>query len=349
MIAALDFGSSEFRSLRREDHRLIARRLPAAYTVVEDLPANRKVLEQSHIPYSATGGSLIVIGDAAVEVSALLTCPLVPLLRGGRLADQDPIGRQVCAWLIDLLLPPASGENDYCLMTLPRGEGESQNADSWTSQFLEHIVQLQGYSTQTLSPSQALALAELESTEFSGLCLTVGAEAVHFGVIRQSQLLVGARFLSGSRDLIERFAYARKKFLWDHEGNSYLNLRQVDHWLRLGEFSLTEPQTADEEWLGDAYAELLLSAMISMKRKLATCRDPMLSAPVPLILSGGPVQLPGFTQLVAEAIQLSSLPFQVETIRAASFDPFSIARGLLIQATLDCGEGVDEMLALEAA
>jgi len=349
MIAALDLGCSEFRSLRREDQRLIARRMPAVYTVVEDLPAHRKALEQSHVPYSTASGSLIIIGDAAVEVSALLSRPLVPLLIGGRLADQDPIGRQVCAWLIELLLPAVPGENNQCLLTLPRGEIDAQGADGWTAEFLQHVVQLQGYQTQVISPTSALALAELEECEFSGICMTVGAESVHFTVLHQSQPLVTARLLKGSREIIDDFAHARRKYLWDHEGNSFINLPGIHHWLMQGELSLSAPQNADEEWLAEAYAELLLSSAFSVKRKLLNCADPLLKQPLPLVLSGGPVRLPGFAQLVEEAFKLTNLPLQVSGIRAASFEPYSIARGLLIQATLNVGEELHGILSLEAA
>lgn len=349
MIAALDLGCSEFRSLRRDDQRLIARRMPAVYTVVEDLPAHRRALEQSHVPYSTASGSLVIIGDAAIEVSLLFSRPLVPLLTGGRLADQDPIGRQVCAWLIELLLPSVHGDNNHCLLTLPRGEIDAQGADGWTAEFLQHIVQLQGYQSVVIAPTAALALAELEDREFSGICMTVGAESVHFSVLHQSQPLVSSRLLKGSRQIIEDFAHARKKYLWDHEGHSFINVSKIHQWLMQGDLSLSAPQSADEEWLAKAYAELLLSAMFSVKRKLMNCTDPLLKEPLPLVISGGPVRLPGFSQLVEEAIRFSNLPLQVSGIRAASFEPYSIARGLLIQATLNAGEELQGILALEAA
>jgi len=349
MIAALDLGCSEFRSLRREDQRLVARRIPAVYTVVDDLPTNRKALEQSHIPYSTASDALIVIGEAAIEVSTLLSRPLVPLLLEGRLADQDPIGRQVCAWLIELLLPAMPGENNQCLMTLPRGEISAQGANGWTAEFLQHVVQLQGYQTITVSPTEALALAELGENEFSGICMCIGAESVHFAVMHQSHPLVESRLLKGSREIVDDFAHARRKYLWDHEGNSFINLPAIHQWLAQGDLCLVAHQSADDEWLGEAYAELLLSSMFSVKRKLQSCPDPLLKQPLPLVLSGGPVRLPGFTQLVEEALKMSGLPVQIDGIRVASFDPYSIARGLLIQATLNAGEGVEGMLVLEAA
>ena len=121
MTAALDLGSSEFRSLRRDEHRLIAQRIPAVYTVVPDHSANRKVLDQSNVPYSTAVDALVVIGEEAIEVSTLLSRPLIPILPQGQLAENDPIARQVSAWLIEMLLPPASSNSASCAISLPRG------------------------------------------------------------------------------------------------------------------------------------------------------------------------------------------------------------------------------------
>lgn len=349
MSAALDLGSSEFRSLRRVDDRLIARRLPAVYTMVDDTPANRRVLEQSRHTYSATEGTLVVIGDAALDVSSLLSRPLIPLLPGGQLEDQDPIGRQVCVWLIELLLPQATHPNQQCLISLPRGEVESEGATGWTSKFLEHVVQLQGYQTEIISPVTALALGELEESEFTGICLDIGAEAITLGVMRQSQPVFTARFLKGSREVIERFGHVRKKYVWDHSGNAYIDLPSIQNWLTHGDISLVSPSSPDEEWLAEAYSELLLSALFSMKRKLRTALDSEFERPLPMVLSGGPVRLTGFSQLVQEAIDLSHLPVPISGIRTATFEPYSIARGLLIQATLNAGEEVQPGLSVEAA
>ena len=45
MSVALDFGSSEFRTLRRQDNRLIARRIPAVYTALENWGTVFPILE----------------------------------------------------------------------------------------------------------------------------------------------------------------------------------------------------------------------------------------------------------------------------------------------------------------
>ncbi|WP_437193003.1 hypothetical protein [Planctomicrobium sp. SH527] len=349
MIAALDLGTSEFRSLRRDGARLVARRLPAVYTVLDDSEPNRRLLEQSQISYSLTADSLVIVGEAAGEMATLLSKPLVPLLQEGSLGDRDPIGRQVVAWLIDLLLPQAQSAEDICMMTLPRGETSVQGADNWTCQFLEHIVQLRGYKTTVMNPATALGLAELDSDEFTGVSMTFGAESTTFSLTHHSQPLVEARFRRGLDGIIELFAREHKKLIWDGAGNSYLDIQGVHRWLKSGRVSLSSPRSEQEVWLRDALQEMLLSTWFGLKRKLLHCHETITRQPMPIVISGAPTQLPGFSALVLESLRLSGTAIHPSEIRVASFEPYSVVRGLLIQATLTSGMAVSEMEKAEAA
>lgn len=349
MIAALDLGTSEFRSLWRDGARLIARRLPAVYTVLEDSEPNRRLLDQSQISYSTTADSLVIVGEAAGDVATLLSKPLVPLLQEGSLGERDPIGRQVAAWLIDLLLPPAQTAEDICMMTLPHGENSIKGTDNWTCQFLEHIVQLRGYNTTVMNPATALALAELDSDEFTGVSMTFGAESTTFSLTHHSQPLVEARFRKGLDGIIERFAREHKKMIWDGAGNSYLDIQGVHRWLNSGRISLSSPRSEQEVWLKDALQEMLLSTWFGLKRKLSNCHESIMLQPMPIVISGAPTQLPGFSDLVLESLRLSGTPIRSSEIRVASFEPYSVVRGLLIQATLTSGIAAAEIGKAEAA
>ncbi len=349
MTAALDLGCSEFRSLRRENQRLIARRLAAVYTQLDDQEDVRRVLEQSFIPYSAVSGSLIVVGDAAKGVSKLFSRPLVSLLDSGEIDETDLISRQVCAWMIDLLLPFSQQANELCMLTLPRGINADQSGESWTAQFLEHVIQLQGYETEVMHPATATCLAELEDVGFTGIGLTIGAEAITFSMTLHSRPILELRSSKGSTDVIERFAHAHKKYVWDASGNSYLDLPSVYQWMAERDVSLLSPETAEEKWLRDAYEELLLSAWFSFKRKIVHCHESILNQTFPIVLSGAASQLQGFPDLVLESLRLSGIPITPSEIRVATFEPYSVARGLLIQAELTAGKTAGAFFESDAA
>jgi|GEM_PF-2876420 len=349
MTAALDLASGEFRSLRREGQRLIARRLTAAYTILEDTVSTRRLLDNGKFPYSQVSDSLIVVGNAAEEVSRLLSKPLIPLLNHGEIDEQDPVSRQVCAWMIDLLLPLTNQPNALCLMTCPRGDSQEQASDNWTAQFLEHIVQLQGYDTMIMPPATPLALSELEETGFTGVGLVFGAEMISFSLLHHSRPIVEVRFKKGYSELLERYCQTHQKLRWDSAGNSYLDLEGIESWMASGEMSFSSPSSAGESWLRDACTELLLSAWFSFKRKILNCHESYLNAALPIAISGMPAMIPGFQEVVRESLLLSGVPIRPSVIRSAAFEPFSVARGLYLQGELQAGSPFPARFEVDAA
>lgn len=327
MTAAIDFGSSEFRSLRYQGNHLVARRIPAAYCVLEETPTHRRLLERIGAPHSACQGSLIVVGDAARQVAEALRQPEVPLFPKGELPSDDPVGRQVCASLIDSLIPDGHQGNPLCTLTAPRQPAA----------FLAHLLHLRGYRTQVLHPATAVVLAELESAEFTGLAMTFGAETSTFSLCHLGQPLLELAAAHGSRSVEEGFARRRHRYLWDAQGNKYLDLPAMRRWLQGGTISLHESRDGDEQWLADAYWSQLSEFCPLIKRELAQHVRQLPRTPFPLVVSGGPVHLDGFPELLREAIQLSKWPLKISDIRVATFDPYSVARGSLVHSLLEDG------------
>lgn len=332
MIAALDLGCTEFRSLRREQGRLVARRLPAVYTVLADTPAQRRALEQARVAWSLTEGSLVVIGDHALDVAELFARPLIPLFAQGQLPEQDPIARQVCAWMIDVLLPVAQG--GLCCIANPSGTADEADRADRTSRFIAQLIGLRGYDIAFRHPATALALAELEETEYTGASLTLGAESVGFSLIHHSRTLVEAGFQRGVREVLDAFAHEHRSYLWDRAGNTYVDLPAIHRWLAQGELNLHSGGTDQQGWLARQMSEFLLTAWGGLQRHVSRCRHAVLNRPLPLVISGELTQIAGFTELVAESLRISRMPLIVSEVRTARFDPFAIARGLLIQGAL---------------
>lgn len=343
MTVALDLGCSEFRALRREASRLVAKRIPAMYTMLADTPQHRRALAQAGVASAEARGSLVVIGEHALDVATLLSRPLIPLFAAGQLPAEDPVGRQVCAWLIDLLIPRGSGQP--CLLALPSGTaGVGEPADR-TSRFITQLVRLRGYAPIAQHHATALALAELEDREFTGACLCVGAESLSLAITHLGTPVLEARFAKGTREVLEAYAQANQKFLWDSGGNRYLDLPGIQAWLEQGDISLQSRSSGERGWLANALEELLLSAWFNWKRKLERCRHPLLDQPLRLVISGGVTRIPGFVELAADALTLSQVRLKIDEVRAAQFDPYAVARGLLIQAEL----GAEQLRPVAAA
>ncbi|MCA8999719.1 MAG: hypothetical protein KDA80_22170 [Planctomycetaceae bacterium] len=348
MSVALDFGSSEFRTLRRQDNRLIARRIPAVYTAVENSVAHRRLLDQLHVPYSESGGSFIVIGEPAWEVAGLLSRPLIPVLHEGKIPSDDHPTRQICAWMVDSLLPPTSGEQSRCIASTACLTGQDL-ASIETVSFLMHLVQLRGYEFETLAQTDALALAELEDEGFTGATLSIGAEFTEFAICNLGQPVFRGSTSHGMRKIVQKLAQRKQQLVWDQQGNAYADTHRVEHWLNQGEVQVDPHRDDDENWLAQAIEEMLLASLIPVQRKLQNRHRLELRDQLPLVISGGACRLTGFEGILRESLRLAELPLVFSSIRRAAFDPYSVARGLLIHDAVEHGNPISVLQPREAA
>jgi len=325
MIVALDLGCSEFRSLRMQRNRLVARRMPAVYCVLENQPQNRRFLESSRIDYSSTAGELLVLGHDAVSCAQTLKQPLVPVLPDGHMPYEDSVGRQICALMLNALLPTVSRhEKGLCVASIP---GNREDA-----LFFNQIIQLHRFAPTTVPSSQAITLAELEGSQYCGLGISIGAQELSISLNMFGKPIYSATYHRGANHVAMEFAKKRHKYLWDFQGNRTYDLAAVDQWQRQGRFSLMAPQNGDEELLATLYWRLLVDAWTALFPDLLRVADlPHAQRNFDVVISGGPTALSGFSELLTESLRHVHCPLHLGDMHVAS-DSFSVSRGLLVHA-----------------
>ena len=330
MSVALDLGTSCFRSLRPAGGRLLARRFPAVYVAVDDLPAQRRLLESSAIPYVTSDGGLVVMGDPALEIARMLKRPCVPLLPQGQIPEHDPLGRQVIAAALESLLPQGNG--DECAMILPIATQRSPEQQM----FFERLLRLRGYRPTTVTSGEATILATLGDQAFTGIGFSLGASGARVTIGHRGRILAEATSPRGGDWLDEQFAFQTERFLWDADGNQYLDLNAIAQWKNQTALSVLNPQTREEGLITDLYRELLRP--ILAEGATLCQKTPWLATyptPLQLVCTGGPTKIQGFSILMRHLLQALRWPVEIGEIRCPAGDEFLNARGALIRATLD--------------
>lgn len=337
---SLDLGSSEFRSMRLDAGRLVARCTPAVYCVVADNLTNRRLLEQARIPYCQSRGTLLVLGESAHELAGLIRCPVIPVILEGHLPWNDPVGRQVCVAMVESLIPQTSDRQQTCSLTLPANAGKQSEK---TAGFLEQLLALRGYQTFTVNPATAVCLAEMEDREFTGLSVAIGAESIAMSLTQFGTPVFAGTFARGFRSIEQNFAQSRHRYLWDQNGNRFLDMNGVRQWIRESQLSLTSPSSGDELWLTQQFSNLLCEGVSSMLPDLMRASgNPVTKNRLPVVVSGGPTAIHGFQKLMMHVFQKSCLPFRIEEAKVVS-NPLSVTRGLLVHATLHSSTACDNL------
>lgn len=328
----LDLGSTEFRSLRFDGERLVGRRVPAYYCVLDNQSTNRKLLDQAGITFATSHQSIVVLGQSAIDVSQLIRCPLIPVFPAGQLPAKDPVGRQVCLQLIEALLPPVETDGNLCCLTVPH---HVQTKGDRSESLVKNILELRGFKTEIHSAANALILSELESTNFTGLAISLGGENISFCLAHQGTTIAKGSYSSGLRSIEEKYSRNRHRYLWDSKGNQYLDLQSVQTMMIDETFDLTTPKTGDEAWLVEHMQHVLHKAFVPMQKQFQLIGDQtLLHQRIPVIVGGRPTLIAGCTELVAQALRDNVPILRFDHLKPALQGNYSVARGLLVQATL---------------
>ncbi len=334
MSFGLDIGSTGIRCLYRAGKSLRGRRAPTSYITLPGGTDQKLLLQRALIPFSACDGSYVVFGNNAVELSRALKLPLIPIFPEGRLATDDPVGRQVAAAVIESVLPVASRPAAPAAMVIP---GTSTLAGrQQLLHFAERVIALRGQAVAPLHAGTAAVLADLSDREFTGVGLDVGSSAVSLSVCVHGQPLAELTSDRGCAGVDEVFARSRGRYFFDHEGNRYLDTAAIARWRESTRIDLSSPTGDDQELLRSLVREWLMAVLSDFAQQLEKAATTRVARNVSVMtVTGGPARMPGFDLLVADAFRRAQIPVAITEIRTTAESDYTLARGGLIAAELE--------------
>jgi hypothetical protein len=331
-MVCLDFGTSEFRSLRKQAACITGRKTPAVYVSLPADETDHSLLKQMCITTIRCDDSLVVVGAAALTLSKQLRIPCIPLLIDGLVPTNDPLGRQLISTVLDTILPTVEQETPCGLIS--RSAVDFEQATDL--QLFAQLLLLKGYIPVPVTSASAVASAELGHDQFTGIVLDWGASGASCGVYRLGETLVECNLVNGGGLVDGRIATLRNRFNWDREGNRYLDTQSIEAWKKSAGTRIDQPRSEDEQILSEIYREQLRTILFRFKTAFNTSSAPwLLSGSVKLVCAGGCSLIGGFQPLLAELIREVDLPIELSEIQVRPLDPFRTTRGAMVQLELD--------------
>jgi hypothetical protein len=255
---------------------------------------------------------------------------------GGRLPEQDPVGRQIAATMIESLVPRCGVRAGTCGLILPGNPVAPANASDPLLGFVQRLLTLRGYHTMVVHSALACVLADLDDQGFSGVGVSVGAGFAGVTIAINGRSLGEWTVRRGCDQLDETFARSRGRFLFDSCGNKYLDLGAVSRWRTGSPIDLANPRTDDEDLLRSLTREWLTSVLREIGQQIElTGVSGTLPPYLGLVVGGGPARMTGFDQLVAEAMHRTQFPVRISEVRSGRSSEFNLARGCLIAVELE--------------
>ena len=346
MTAALELGSSSIRSLRREDDVLKSRTSRCVYAVLPDSPAHQRLLEQCGLQFTTCEDGILLLGDGAFEHAELFKSPCLPLMVGGRIPKGNPLVRQLISSLVEVILPIAGSRNEICALTLPGGAALDSSSEARADlEFYVRLVKLQGYEPKLVPASQALILAELVESAFTGIGIVFGASGCEAILAHRGNPICHAASDHGGEWIDRQLARKLQAPLVTSAEDSDASPDQA--FARESLLSITrrrEQLKSAATISGDDFTKHVESLLQETIFELCDAfsgelirsrRAKELPGPLPIICGGGLIETPGFGSILGSVLREVNLPIETLQPRLATRADHSIARGLLISAELD--------------
>jgi hypothetical protein len=308
MSVGLDLSTTQFCSLQRAGDELISRQCDAVYVVLSDTSGHRRLLGQANVKFAECGHDLILFGETAMEWADMLNLPIVSLLPEGRVPQNDPVARQLLALMVDAVLPTPTQTNQICCLALPGGHDLSKAFCHYDVRFFQQLVSLKGYVPRLISAGHSVILADLEDTLFSGLGVSLGPSDCEFVIVHTGREL----------------GYCSTEGVGPQANNltSGLNPSSLA-------MTLADLEASFFKVLSEAKDHFINHGLLRFMKQ-----------PVRVHCAGPVTQLDDFLTCFTKAWQAVDWPIAVHHIDRANDARFAVARGCLIQATLQSEHAV---------
>lgn len=294
-----------------------------------DLEAKR-TLKLSKVDFVERGGSLIVLGDSALNIANLFKREVRRPLSRGVISAGELDAQQILSLLIQHIVGEPVAPGEHCFYSVPASPVDDENQDIiyHTEVFRKILTELK-FVPHPMNEAMAIIYSQCAEENFSGLAVSFGSGMGNIALSYQTVMGMDFSVARGG-DWID--SHAAKATGSTSARMCAIKEKGVD---------LAHPKGRDEEALAlyiRALIKYVLDHIAVQFKKVQSSID--LPDPIPFVISGGTSRAGGFLEVFQEefeSIKKRGFPIQISEIRPAKDPMTAVAEGLLVLAMEEHG------------
>jgi len=322
----LDVGTSRLVLASGPADRVKSRSELNAFIAVPYSKFTENILKQNKVNYQLNGGTTLqVFGNEAVQFANVFNAEVRRPMMGGTLNPGEEYSLPVMSAIIQQLVRKTkNGEN--LRFSVPGPLRESGSPDLvYHEAMLRDLLGSLGYNAKSVNEGMAVAFAELEKENFTGIGVSCGGGMCNVALAFMS-IPVMTFSTNKAGDYIDRN-------VGNVTGEAATRIRTIkEEGLDLSR----PPQNKYDSALHVYYDDVILSLVEAIRSEMAATKNlPKIDKPVPIVLSGGTAKPKGFLEKFRQVIERDGFPLDISEIRLAQDPLTATARGCLIAALYD--------------
>lgn len=322
----LDIGTMNLVSARqtKDGKSVETRRIRDAFLDL-DLAA-KKQLRLGKVDYVEKDGTLIVLGDSALNMANLFKREVRRPLSRGVISAGELDAQQILSLLIANVVGEPVTAGEHCYYSVPAAPIDDEGQDIiYHQEVFRKILSELGYTPHPMNEAMAIVYSQCAGEAFSGLSVSFGSGMGNIALAYQT--MSGMEFsVARGGDWIDQ--HAAKAV-----GSTAARICSIKE----KGIDLAHPANREEEAIA-LYIRSLISYVLQniavQFKKVQSAMD--LPEPIPFVVSGGTSRAGGFMEVFNEefeAIKKRGFPIQISEVRPAKDPMTAVAEGLLVLAT----------------
>ncbi|HWQ52366.1 MAG TPA: hypothetical protein VN442_01690 [Bryobacteraceae bacterium] len=318
----LDIGTSRIVSVKRVGEKDQTSAQLNAFVTLPYSKLTAGVFEKEGVPYVVEGDDLVVYGNEAARFANLFNREMRRPMTKGVLNAGEPGGAAMIRRLITSVLGEDGGHGSRICFSVPGAPADAPDDLTYHEKTLRQMLSSMGYEVSSINEGLAVVLAELESTNYTGVGVSFGGGMCNVCMAYLS-VPVFSFSVSKAGDFIDSSAASVA-----NESVTRIRTIKEQSFHFNGYFGDQAKQA-----LAVYYDEVIRLVVAELKKAITETRQPAsIGRPVPLVISGGSSLPSGFVDHFTASLNEAKPGIDFSEIRAAADPLNATAKGALVAA-----------------
>ena len=287
---------------------------------------SKRMLTQLKVPYVMFNDKMVVLGDAAFELSNIFGRETRRPMKDGLISPDEVDALPMVRLIIEKVLGRPQADNERVYFSVPAESIDKKNNIIYHQGLFEGLLRKMGYAPKALNEGHAVVFSELAEQDFTGIGISFGGGMVNVCVCYKTIPAVS-------------FSISRGGDWIDGNVANVLGINATKAaFLKEQGVDLTAPKGREEEAIVIYYRNLINYVLQNIRAKFEAASDvPEFRDPIDIVCSGGTSMITGFEEVFRDELASIRFPLDIKDVRRAEEPLTSVARGCLIAAAI--GEG----------
>ncbi|MBF0379177.1 MAG: hypothetical protein HQK72_17105 [Desulfamplus sp.] len=318
----LDIGTSHVIVAQNERRYIKTTKQLNAFFTIPHSKFARNILLKNDVFFFEQDGLYYIVGYSAENFANMFDTDTRRSIKQGLLCSDEKEGITVIQAIILSLIQKPKRLGEILCFGIPGEPIDGFGSVTYHESIIKMFISRIGFTPISINEGMAVVLSELAEHDYTGIGISIGGgmcnvclSYLSFPVLTYS-IQIGGDYIDSSAGLAVGIPATKVKLIKERE------------------FSLVaKPKDRLTTALNIFYNELIQKLQKSMERILSASNQiPMISKPIPIVLSGGTAMPEGFKEKFQKSLAQVHLPVDISSVHIAEDPLNTTAKGALIMA-----------------